>query len=91
MQQVAGAATKLGPILSLSPLAPKDAVDKMEALVATLDTQLQKNAAEHMLAWCRIACICQGTGNIQKTRSQSYLSMKSPAVPDRKLIAWAKR
>jgi hypothetical protein len=70
---------------------PIEAWRTMTQLVATLDTEAMRDAAEYLVDWCAAACVRSGHGQNQRLLSQLNSPWESPAAPDRKVLSWAKR
>eukprot|EP00978_Attheya_sp_CCMP212_P040302 scaffold218473_cov46-Attheya_sp.AAC.1 len=63
----------------------------MEALMATLPIQAQRNKALPLIEWTKAVCVREGPGAAERRVSQLEIPWETPDLVDRRLILWATR
>jgi hypothetical protein len=70
---------------------PYQAFKTMEALMATLPIQAQRDNALPLIEWTKAVCVREGPGAAERRVSQLEIPWETPDLVDRRLILWATR
>jgi hypothetical protein len=68
---------------------PYEAFKVMEALMATLPVQEQRDRALPLMEWTKAICVRAGVGALQRRASVMEVPWETPDLVDRRLIMWA--
>jgi hypothetical protein len=83
--------SKAWAVYFLDRKTPYQAFKAMEALMATLPIQAQRDKALPLMEWAKAVCIREGGGVDERRASQSEVPWETPDLVDRRLILWATR
>ena len=70
---------------------PYQAFKVMEALMATLPIQAQRDKALPLMEWAKAVCIREGGGVVERKASQTEIPWETPDLVDQRLVLWATR